>query len=67
MPLWLVLVTSLGPGQHKNANVIAVAATLIAATEGAVVMSRAERSMEPFDLVADNLAAQILAFEHSGN
>src|SRR5436190_18974231 len=29
------------------------AATLVAATEGAVVVSRAEQSMEPFELVAD--------------
>jgi AcrR family transcriptional regulator len=33
----------------------AFAATLIAATEGAVAMARAERSMEPFDLVAGGL------------
>ena len=31
------------------------AATLIAATEGAVAMARAERTMEPFDLVAGDL------------
>jgi TetR/AcrR family transcriptional regulator, lmrAB and yxaGH operons repressor len=31
------------------------AATVIAASEGAVVMSRAERSLEPFELVADDL------------
>jgi AcrR family transcriptional regulator len=31
------------------------AATLIAATEGAVAMARAERSMEPFDVVARDL------------
>ncbi|WP_327006088.1 TetR/AcrR family transcriptional regulator [Dactylosporangium sp. NBC_01737] len=34
------------------------AATLIASTEGAVVMSRAEQSMEPFDLVAADLLDQ---------
>ncbi|MET7423952.1 TetR/AcrR family transcriptional regulator [Dactylosporangium sp. NPDC005555] len=34
------------------------AATLIASTEGAVVMSRAEQSMEPFDLVAGDLLDQ---------
>lgn len=33
----------------------AFAATLIAATEGAVAMARADRSMEPFDLVAADL------------
>lgn len=31
------------------------ATTLVAATEGAVVIARAERSMEPFELVADQL------------
>jgi AcrR family transcriptional regulator len=34
------------------------AATLIASSEGAVVMSRAEQSMEPFDLVAADLMEQ---------
>jgi AcrR family transcriptional regulator len=35
------------------------AATLVAASEGAVVLSRAEQSLEPFDLVADYLLAQV--------
>ena len=35
------------------------AATLIAATEGAVAIARAERSMEPFDLVAGELRALV--------
>jgi TetR/AcrR family transcriptional repressor of lmrAB and yxaGH operons len=35
------------------------AATLIASSEGAVVLSRAERSLEPFELVADELVAQV--------
>lgn len=34
------------------------AATLVAASEGAVVLSRAEQSLEPFDLVADLLLTQ---------
>lgn len=34
-----------------------LAATLVAATEGAVVLSRAEQSFEPFDLVAEQLLA----------
>jgi TetR/AcrR family transcriptional regulator, lmrAB and yxaGH operons repressor len=34
-----------------------LATTLIAATEGAVVVSRAERSMEPFELVAEAMLA----------
>jgi TetR/AcrR family transcriptional regulator, lmrAB and yxaGH operons repressor len=35
------------------------AATLVAASEGAVVLSRAEQSLEPFDLVADYLLDQV--------
>jgi TetR/AcrR family transcriptional repressor of lmrAB and yxaGH operons len=38
-----------------------LAAILIAASEGAVVLSRAERSMEPFDLVARQLLNQVRA------
>jgi TetR/AcrR family transcriptional repressor of lmrAB and yxaGH operons len=35
------------------------AATLVAASEGAVVLSRAEQSLEPFDLVAEQLLGQV--------
>ena len=35
------------------------AATLIAASEGAVVLSRGEKSLEPFDLVAAELLEQV--------
>jgi AcrR family transcriptional regulator len=35
------------------------AATLVASTEGAVVLSRSEQSMEPFDLVAGQLLEQV--------
>ena len=35
------------------------AATLVAASEGAVALSRAEQSMEPFDLVAEQLLGQV--------
>jgi hypothetical protein len=35
------------------------AATLVAASEGAVVLSRAEQSMEPFDQVAGQLLDQV--------
>jgi TetR/AcrR family transcriptional repressor of lmrAB and yxaGH operons len=35
------------------------AATLVAATEGAVVLSRAEQSWEPFDLVAEQLVDEV--------
>jgi TetR/AcrR family transcriptional repressor of lmrAB and yxaGH operons len=34
------------------------ATTLVAASEGAVVLSRAEQSLEPFDLVAEQLLEQ---------
>jgi TetR/AcrR family transcriptional regulator, lmrAB and yxaGH operons repressor len=37
------------------------AATLVAASEGAVVLSRAEQSLEPFDLVAEQLLQQARA------
>jgi TetR/AcrR family transcriptional regulator, lmrAB and yxaGH operons repressor len=40
------------------------AATLVAASEGAVVLSRAERSLEPFDLVADYLLEQVRSLAH---
>ena len=39
----------------------AFAVTLIAATEGAVVLARAERSIAPFETVADYLLAQVRA------
>jgi TetR/AcrR family transcriptional repressor of lmrAB and yxaGH operons len=35
------------------------AAVLVAASEGAVVLSRAEQSLEPFDLVAEQLIDQV--------
>jgi TetR/AcrR family transcriptional repressor of lmrAB and yxaGH operons len=35
------------------------AATLIASSEGAVALSRAEQSLEPFDLVAEQLLEQV--------
>ncbi len=35
------------------------AATLVSASEGAVVLSRAEGSMEPFDLVSEQLLGQV--------
>ena len=36
-----------------------MAATLIASSEGAVALSRAEQSLEPFDLVAEQLLSEI--------
>jgi len=35
------------------------AAVLVASSEGAVVLARAEQSLEPFDLVAEQLLAQV--------
>ena len=35
------------------------AAILIAGTEGAVVLSRAEQSMEPFELMAEQLLSEV--------
>jgi TetR/AcrR family transcriptional regulator, lmrAB and yxaGH operons repressor len=40
-----------------EADAIRLATTLVAASEGAVVVSRAERSLEPFELVAQELLA----------
>jgi TetR/AcrR family transcriptional repressor of lmrAB and yxaGH operons len=38
------------------------AAVLIAASEGAVVLARAEQSLEPFDLVAEQLVEQVAGY-----
>jgi AcrR family transcriptional regulator len=46
----------LADGGHPNPS--GFAATLVAASEGAVVLSRAERSLEPFDAVAAFLLAE---------
>ena len=43
------------------------AATLISASEGAVVLSRAEQSIEPFDLVAAHLLEQARALRRRRN
>jgi TetR/AcrR family transcriptional regulator, lmrAB and yxaGH operons repressor len=51
----------LAEGGLTGPNAAAFAATLVAASEGAVVLSRAERSTEPFDLVAGSLLAQVRA------
>jgi hypothetical protein len=45
---------------------LAMSATLIGACEGAVVLSRAERSIEPFDLVAVEQLAAIEAATKKG-
>jgi TetR/AcrR family transcriptional repressor of lmrAB and yxaGH operons len=46
-------------GGLAEADALAYAALLIASTEGAVVLSRAEQSLEPFELVADELLARV--------
>jgi TetR/AcrR family transcriptional regulator, lmrAB and yxaGH operons repressor len=48
-------------GGLSQADAARFAALLIASTEGAVVLSRAEQSMEPFELVAEQLGAQVRA------
>jgi AcrR family transcriptional regulator len=56
---WRVrLAALLAQGGLTQPNADAFSATLIAAVEGALVISRAERSMEPFDLVASQLLSQ---------
>ena len=48
-------------GGVDTKSAAAFAATLVAASEGAVVLSRAEQSMEPFELVAAYLVERITA------
>jgi len=43
------------------------AATLVASSEGAVVLARAEQSLEPFELVAEQLLDQVRALNLRGN
>jgi hypothetical protein len=52
-PTWRTHLTELlTKGGIRSDRALAVAATLIAACEGAVILSRAERTFGPFDLVA---------------
>lgn len=55
------LAALLAEGGVPEERARALAATLIAACEGAAVLSRAERSFAPFDLVAAELTAAIEA------
>jgi hypothetical protein len=48
-------------GGLRPADAARFAATLIASSEGAVVLARAEQSLEPFDLVAAEMAARVRA------
>lgn len=53
------LATLLARGGVPESRAATLATTLIAASEGAVVLARAERSFEPFDLVATEQLEQI--------
>jgi TetR/AcrR family transcriptional regulator, lmrAB and yxaGH operons repressor len=44
-------------GGVEASAAVRLAMTLVAASEGAIVVSRAERSLEPFELVAEELLA----------
>jgi hypothetical protein len=44
-------------GGMDGAAAARLAVTIVAASEGAVVVSRAERSLEPFELVVEQLLA----------
>jgi len=52
-------------GLHPD-DAAPLAATLIASCEGAVALSRAEQSLEPFDLVADQLVRQLRTLADAG-
>jgi AcrR family transcriptional regulator len=52
----LLVEGGLGPGDARR-----FAAVLVASSEGAVVLARAEQSLEPFDLVAEQLLDQVRA------
>ena len=49
----------LAAGGLREPDAARMAATLIATSEGAVALSRAEQSVEPFDLVAEQLLEQV--------
>jgi TetR/AcrR family transcriptional regulator, lmrAB and yxaGH operons repressor len=55
----LRLAELLAEGGLQASDAARFAAVLIASTEGAVVLSRAEQSMEPFELVAEQLIRQV--------
>lgn len=52
-------------GGLRAADAARFAALLVASSEGAVVLARAEQSLEPFDLVADQLIRQGRALSHA--
>jgi len=57
---WGHLASLLAEGGVRATRASALAATLIAACEGAVVLARSQRSIEPFELVAAEQCAATL-------
>jgi TetR/AcrR family transcriptional repressor of lmrAB and yxaGH operons len=53
------LATLFAEGGMPKKKARALAASLVAACEGAVILARAERSFEPFDLVAAEQLAMV--------
>jgi len=60
------LASRLAAGGVSEARAPALAAMLISACEGAVILARAERSLEPFDAVAAELLGVIAASQAEG-
>jgi len=54
-------------GGLRASDAARFAAVLVAASEGAVVLARAEQSLEPFDLVAESLLDQVRALSRSAD
>lgn len=52
-------------GGLQAADAARFAAVLVASSEGAVVLARAEQSLEPFDLVAEQLIDQVRTLRHA--
>ena len=55
----------LDQGGLQAADAARFAAVLVASSEGAVVLARAEQSLEPFDLVAEQLVDQVRTLSHA--
>lgn len=62
----LRLAELLTTGGLDEADALRFSALLVSASEGAVVLSRAEQSLDPFDLVAAQLEAQVRAMSGAG-
>jgi TetR/AcrR family transcriptional regulator, lmrAB and yxaGH operons repressor len=61
------LAEMLEQGGLRHEDAARFAATLVASSEGAVVLARAEQSMEPFDLVAGQLLDQVRELMSAGD